>query len=101
VERADVGLITNIAADHLGEYGIHTVEDLTAVKWSSTRALDRRSRLVLNAEDPLLMALGGAKLAGAVDAVSLSPRAPAFAAHLAPGGTRLHGAARAAGTYPG
>jgi cyanophycin synthetase len=85
VARADVGLITNIAADHLGEYGIHTVEDLTAVKWSITRALDRRSRLVLNAEDPRLMALAQSSPAP-LTLFSLSPRAPAFAAHLATGG---------------
>lgn len=85
VARADVGLITNIAADHLGEYGIHTVEDLTAVKWSITRALDRRSRLVLNAEDPRLMALAPDAPAP-LTLFSLSPRAPAFSAHVAAGG---------------
>jgi len=85
VARADVGLITNIAADHLGEYGIHTVEDLTAVKWSITRALDRRSRLVLNAEDPRLMALVP-RAPAPLTLFSLSPRAPAFSAHVAAGG---------------
>jgi cyanophycin synthetase len=40
VERADVALITNIAADHLGEFGVETIDDLADVKWSVTRALD-------------------------------------------------------------
>ncbi|MEO1080403.1 MAG: Mur ligase family protein [Pseudomonadota bacterium] len=85
VERADVCAITNIAADHLGEYGIHSVEDLTAVKWSITRALDHRGRLVLNAEDPRLMDLAPQTKASLV-LFSRSPRAPAFAAHVASGG---------------
>lgn len=85
VARADVGLITNIAADHLGEYGINTVEDLTAVKWSITRALDAHSRLVLNAEDPRLMALAHCA-PSPLTLFSLSPKAPAFVAHLAGGG---------------
>ncbi len=85
VERADVCAITNIAADHLGEYGIHTVEALTDVKWSITRALDSRGRLVLNAEDPRLMALAPTA-PGSLVLFSQSPRSAEFAAHVASGG---------------
>jgi cyanophycin synthetase len=85
VARADVAVITNIAADHLGDYGIETVDDLAAVKWSVTRALDDRSRLVLNADDPLLMALKEAAQAP-VTLFALTPSNSHFAAHVAAGG---------------
>ncbi|MFK8043246.1 Mur ligase family protein [Congregibacter sp.] len=85
VGRADVALITNIAADHLGDFGVETVEDLADVKWSVTAALDAKSRLVLNAEDPLLMARASTSNAP-LCLFSLSPSAPAFKAHVAKGG---------------
>ncbi|MFT4872704.1 Mur ligase family protein [Congregibacter sp.] len=85
VERADVAVITNIAADHLGDFGVETVEDLADVKWSVTAALDKKSRLVLNAEDPLLMRRAPGSPAP-LSLFSLSPTAPAFKAHVAAGG---------------
>lgn len=85
VERADVALITNIAADHLGDFGVETVEDLADVKWSVAAALDSKSCLVLNAEDPLLMARASASPAP-LCLFSLTPSTPAFKAHIANGG---------------
>ncbi|MEE4204109.1 MAG: Mur ligase family protein [Halieaceae bacterium] len=85
VARADVAVITNIAADHLGDYGIETVDDLAAVKWSVTRALDEKSRLVLNADDPLLMARK-VTAQSPVTLFALSPSNPHFTAHVAAGG---------------
>lgn len=59
---ADVAVVTNISADHFGEYGVHSVEDLAAVKLTVARAVagERASGgwLVLNAEDPLLRVQG-------------------------------------------
>ncbi|MBP6748974.1 MAG: Mur ligase [Xanthomonadaceae bacterium] len=52
--EADVALVTNVSADHFGEYGIHTVEDVAAVKLTVARAVAERGTLVLNADDPLL-----------------------------------------------
>lgn len=86
VQRADVALITNVSADHLGEFGIETVDDLVDVKWTVSRALDARGTLVLNAEDARLMAK--ATLATApVCLFSLSPKNACFSAHVASGGT--------------
>ncbi len=51
VERANAALITNVAADHLGEYGINTVAELVEAKFIVHRALDEASPLVLNADD--------------------------------------------------
>lgn len=51
VERADTALITNVAADHLGEYGINSVTDLIEAKFIVRRALGRKAPLILNADD--------------------------------------------------
>ena len=56
VERADVAVVTNIQADHLGEYGIENADDLAETKLVVARAVCRGGILVLNAEDATLMA---------------------------------------------
>ena len=50
--RARVAVVTNIANDHLGEYGIATLADLTQAKFAVARALSADGILVLNADDP-------------------------------------------------
>lgn len=52
--EADVAVVTNVSADHFGEYGIHTIEDVAAVKLTVARAVAERGWLVLNADDVLL-----------------------------------------------
>lgn len=52
--EADVAVITNISADHFGEYGIHDLEGLAQVKFSVANAVSASGWLVLNAADPLL-----------------------------------------------
>jgi cyanophycin synthetase len=54
VARADVAVITSIAADHFGEYGVHDLEALAQVKLAVARALDSRGLLVANADDAVL-----------------------------------------------
>lgn len=51
VHRARAALITNVADDHLGQYGINTVAALTGAKGVVSRSLDHRGTLVLNADD--------------------------------------------------
>jgi len=58
VERANVAVITNVAEDHLGEYGIHTLDELIETKFIVRRALTDRDTLVLNADDPGVVAFG-------------------------------------------
>lgn len=57
VPRADVAVITNVAADHFGDYGVDTIEDLAAVKGVIARAVGADGTLVLNARDDALQAL--------------------------------------------
>lgn len=50
-DYADVAIITNISEDHLGQYGIDDIEDLTKVKSLVAEAVQKHSYVVLNAED--------------------------------------------------
>ena len=56
LHRAQAALITNVAADHLGQYGINTVPALIEVKFSVFRTLAPGGVLVLNADDAGLVA---------------------------------------------
>lgn len=56
VSQVDVGLVTNVSADHFGEYGIYDLPGLAAVKLAIAGVVKRGGLLVLNAEDPELRA---------------------------------------------
>jgi cyanophycin synthetase len=53
-DHCDIGIVTNIAADHLGLKDVNTLEDLARVKSVVPRAVSPRGYAVLNAEDPLV-----------------------------------------------
>ncbi len=73
--RALVALVTNIAKDHLGEYGVATLTDLAEVKFAVARALLPDGILVLNADDPLVVE-AAAKVAQPIWWFSHDPAAP-------------------------
>lgn len=50
-DHSDVGIVTNIAADHLGLKDVHTLEDLARVKSVVPRSVSPKGFAVLNAED--------------------------------------------------
>jgi UDP-N-acetylmuramyl tripeptide synthase len=85
VQHANVAIVTNISDDHFGEYGVHDLDDLAAVKLAVSRTLGRNGVLVLNADDPLLL-----RQAPALDVrkawFALDADAPALQAHRAQGG---------------
>ena len=56
VSRAAVACVTNIAADHLGEFGVETVDALAEAKFVVAKALARGGTLVLSIDDPLSVA---------------------------------------------
>jgi UDP-N-acetylmuramyl tripeptide synthase len=63
VERVDAAIVTNISADHFGEYGIHSLADLAQAKLVVSRALGPEGLLVLNADDAeLVSASAGLRL---------------------------------------
>jgi UDP-N-acetylmuramyl tripeptide synthase len=55
-ERTQVAVITNISSDHFGEYGVHDLAGLADVKLVVASTVDASGLLVLNADDPLLLA---------------------------------------------
>jgi cyanophycin synthetase len=56
VSQADVGLVTNVSADHFGEYGIYDLSGLAAVKLAIAGVVKPGGLLVLNADDAELRA---------------------------------------------
>jgi len=85
VDRAAVAVVTNVADDHLGEFGIQDLETLADVKMLVTRALRPGAAAVLNGDDPRVRARGE-RLGGTVIWFTLEPDAPWLAGHLQSGG---------------
>lgn len=54
VTRARAAVVTNVGADHLGQYGINTVEELAKVKMAVRRGLVPGGWLILNAGDRMV-----------------------------------------------
>ena len=51
VQRARAALVTNVASDHLGQYGVNTLAALAATKFVVGKGLAADGVLVLNADD--------------------------------------------------
>jgi cyanophycin synthetase len=83
--RADVAVVTNVSADHFGEYGVDTLDDLADAKLVVARALGTDGLLVLNADDALLLARAAA-LRCRVALFALADAHPALAALRSAGG---------------
>lgn len=56
-ERATVGVVLNVAEDHLDLGGVHTLEDLARLKSVVVRATRRGGWAILNADDPRVYAM--------------------------------------------
>ncbi len=85
VERADAALITNISEDHLGDFGSQDLDELLAVKWIVSRAVQEGGRLVLNADDARLVEKSG-EFRGEVVWFSLDPANATVDSHTRNGG---------------
>jgi UDP-N-acetylmuramyl tripeptide synthase len=88
VGRADVAVITNVAEDHLGEFGIETLTQLADTKLVVAKALGDRGTIVLNADDPLLVERS-ARIRAPVVWFSLDPESPIVAGRLRNGGSAV------------
>jgi UDP-N-acetylmuramyl tripeptide synthase len=88
VNRADVAVITNVAADHLGEFGIESLGDLAETKLLVAKALGTSGALVLNADDPLLVERSG-RIRARILWFSLDPASPVVQRHVDAGGTAV------------
>jgi UDP-N-acetylmuramyl tripeptide synthase len=53
ISKVDAALVTNVASDHLGQYGINTVEELAQAKFVVAKGLSDTGVLVVNADNEL------------------------------------------------
>lgn len=81
----DVSVVTNVSADHLGEQGIETVDQLAEVKAIVTKVTKATGWVVLNGDDPRVWAMR-AVIKARPWAFSLDPDSPALRESLAAGG---------------
>jgi UDP-N-acetylmuramyl tripeptide synthase len=95
--RAAAACVTNVAADHLGEYGVNTVAELADVKFSVHKALGEGGLLVTSTEDALCSSRAAslapvlARRGAAVGLTALIPDHPALAAHPGPAAALVDG----------
>jgi UDP-N-acetylmuramyl tripeptide synthase len=88
--RAPAVAVTNVSADHLGEWGVNTVAELADVKFSVHLALGNGGLLVTSAEDALCTARAAALLptlasrGAGVGLTALTPDHPALREHAGP-----------------
>ncbi len=83
-DECDVGVLLNIASDHLGERDIHTLEELARCKTVVVDAVKKEGGYcVLNADDPLVMEHGTYWARGEIIYFTMDPENPALAEHLA------------------
>jgi cyanophycin synthetase len=90
-DRTDVGVITTITDDHLGQDGLDSVEDIAHVKALVAERVRDGGTLVLNADDPWVRSLADRPGVRAdrkrIVWFGTDSRQPAVAAHLGRGGT--------------
>ena len=82
-DACDVGVLLNIASDHLGEREIHTLEELARCKTVVVDAVKPEGACVLNADDPLVMEHGTYWSRGRITYFTMDPDNPALADHMA------------------
>src|SRR4030095_16820412 len=82
---ADVGVVTNIAADHLGLRDIDTLEDLARLKALVAERVFPTGVAVLNAEDAMTEWIAG-RVKARIAYFSLDPHNERLKAHVAAGG---------------
>lgn len=75
VRHADAALVTNIAEDHFGDWGVNSLEDLADVKLVIGRVVREEGALCLNADDAEL-ARRSAALGPRASWFSLDPTVP-------------------------
>jgi UDP-N-acetylmuramyl tripeptide synthase len=93
LSRATAAAVTNVAADHLGEYGIFDVPSLAEAKLAIAHTLAPGGRLVLNADDPELASRGRAvaeRFQLTLGWFSLTSTTEPLASHVAAGATAAY-----------
>ena len=82
-DRCDVAAVLNVTDDHLGFDGVRTRKDMAAIKSTVAKAAQRA--VVLNADDPLCVAMGDVARAKTLWWFSEDPTNEVVCAHVARG----------------
>jgi cyanophycin synthetase len=88
VDRADVAVVTNVAEDHLGEFGVQSLSALAETKLLVATTLGAGGTLVLNADDRLLVERGRS-LSATITWFSLDRDSSLVRQHVAAGGSAV------------
>ncbi|HYG77039.1 MAG TPA: cyanophycin synthetase [Planctomycetota bacterium] len=87
---SDISIVTNIQADHIGQDGIDSVDDLVRIKSLVPERTREGGTIILNADDPRTAALADAprirRLPRRIIYFSLDPENSILQEHLAAGG---------------
>ncbi|MDP9729742.1 cyanophycin synthetase [Alicyclobacillus sp. TC] len=88
-DLADVGVITNITADHLGQDGIDTLEDIVHVKSLVAECVKPTGCVVLNADDERVLSMRS-RIKAKTALFSMQTQNHEIQLHLASGGTAYY-----------
>jgi cyanophycin synthetase len=88
---SDIGVLTNIGDDHIGQDGIHTIKDVVFIKSLVAERVREGGTLILNADNEHLVELAKservARMPKTIIYFSLNEKNPIVQEHLAAGGT--------------
>ncbi len=79
-DSCDIGVVLNVAADHLGLGGIETIEQMAKVKGVVAETVKPDGYAILNADDPLVAAMAE-KVKSKVAYFSMNPDNPIIIEH--------------------
>jgi cyanophycin synthetase len=80
-DRCDIGIVLNVAADHLGLGDINTIEQMARVKGVVAETVKPDGYAILNADDPLVADMAQ-KVSSKVAYFSMNPDNPIIAEHI-------------------
>jgi cyanophycin synthetase len=80
-DRCDIGVVLNVAADHLGLGDINTIEQMARVKGVVAETVKPDGYAILNADDPLVAAMAE-KVSCKVAYFSMNPDNPIITEHI-------------------
>ena len=84
-DSCDIGLILNVAADHLGIGDINTIEQMAQVKGVVAETVSHDGYAILNADDPLVVSMAE-KVRGKIAYFSMNRDNPIISDHTRRGG---------------
>ncbi|RMF21759.1 MAG: cyanophycin synthetase [Cyanobacteria bacterium J083] len=84
-DSCDIGIVLNVAADHLGLGDINTIEEMAKVKAVVAETVGPGGYAILNADDPLVAAMAE-KVKSKVAYFSLNPNSSLIQKHTRRGG---------------